>query len=58
MEKKKEICPKCKTPMLFMYGMGWDYDRWVCGTRGCYEEIELDETTYPEDFKEIKDERD
>jgi len=50
-------CPVHKMPMLIMYGMGWDYDRFVCGIRGCDEEIEMDETTCPEDFKEIKDDK-
>lgn len=42
-------CPSCSSDMLFLYGCGWDYDRWVCGSRDCNEEIELDTTTHIED---------
>lgn len=42
-------CPAHNTTMMFMYGVGFDYDRWLCMERGCYEEIELETTTYPEE---------
>jgi len=51
-EPKK--CPVCGCDMIFMYGCGCDYDRWVCharvpGTlRLCDGEVELEETTYPD----------
>ncbi len=41
-------CPVCGGIMLLMYGCGWDYDRLICGSRGCPGEIELETTTYPE----------
>ena len=50
MEKKE--CPRCKGLLLMMYGYGWDYDRWVCGTYGCHYEEELTTTTYPKPEKE------
>jgi len=58
--KEKPLCPKCKKPMLMMYGAGWDYDRWICGTRGCNEEVELETSTFPfvECFKrEVKNDK-
>ena len=39
-------CEVCKEPMLRMYGSGWDYDRFICGSREHDFEIELDTTTY------------
>lgn len=42
-------CARCGTEMLMMYGAGWDYDRWICGTPGCDFEIELDITTHVDD---------
>ena len=39
------ICPTHNTPMLMMYGAGWDYDRWVCPVSMCYEEVELETST-------------
>ena len=51
MSKKTKLCPVHKTPMLMMYGCGWDYDRWVCGVRGCECEVELETSTLPEDLK-------
>jgi len=49
---EKPQCPEHKHDMLIMYGCGWDYDRWLCPIRGCEYEIELETTTYPEDFPE------
>jgi len=37
--------------MILMYGSGWDYDKWLCGTYGCDFEIELETSSYPEDEK-------
>jgi hypothetical protein len=55
----KQKCPKCGEDMLFMYGCGWDYDRWVCMNKNgesrfcfCNGEIELESTTYPEGFEQ------
>ena len=48
---KSPKCPECGKEMFFLYGCGWDYDRWVCmcryGLRLCPGEIELETTTYP-----------
>ena len=35
-------CPECGAGMIFMPGHGWDLDRWVCGSVGCYGEIEIE----------------
>lgn len=43
---EKQICPKCKSSMLMMYGCGWDYDRLICGR--CDYEHEFKTTSYPE----------
>ena len=53
-KQKAPLCPVHKMPMLMMYGAGWDYDRWVCAVGRCYEEVELDTTTIPEDYKSGK----
>jgi hypothetical protein len=45
---KTPPCPICKTPMLMMWGCGWDYDRWICPVRGCDGEVELETTSYYE----------
>jgi hypothetical protein len=50
-------CPVCGDPnMIWMPGVGWDYDRWLCGrlmpgrrVLVCDGEIELETTTYPEE---------
>ena len=47
-EQEDPCCPVHNTKMLMMYGCGWDYDRWLCVEKQCYEEIELETTTYPE----------
>lgn len=47
--KNPPKCKKCSEPMLMMFGYGWDYDRWLCGTKGCYFEIELKSTTVPKE---------
>jgi hypothetical protein len=39
------LCPECGSTMIFMYGCGWDYDRWICSQRGCHGDIELETTT-------------
>jgi ribosomal protein S27AE len=44
---EKQICPKCKSSMLMMYGCGWDYDRLICGR--CDYEYEFKTTSYPDD---------
>jgi len=46
-----QLCPIHKAPMIMLYGAGWDYDRWICGVRGCCEEIELETSTLPSDNK-------
>ena len=46
---EKQICPKCKSSMLMMYGCGWDYDRLICGNRNCDYEHEFKTTSYPND---------
>ena len=59
------ICPLCGAPgMFFMYGCGWDYDRWVCGTligtrriTVCPGEIELDTSTMPPEDKDNDNEK-
>ena len=50
--KDKPKCPVHGDSMLIVYGYGWDYDRWLCGTIGCDFEIELETTTYPEEIEE------
>lgn len=50
-------CPICGEKMAFIYGCGWDYDRWVCMEKVdrfiiCEGEVELDETTYPEEMEQ------
>lgn len=42
------LCPVHHHPMLMMYGAGWDYDRWVCGTPMCDHEVELETSSLPE----------
>jgi len=51
-------CPVCKEAMTFVHGCGWDYDRWFCTNMVgrfelCSEEIELDESTYPEGVGDV-----
>ena len=46
------ICTKCNTNMLFCYGLGFDYDRWICGDRLCTHEVELETSTIPDDTKD------
>jgi ribosomal protein S27AE len=41
----REYCPRCGSELIAMYGVGWDYDRKVCGKRGCDYEIEFETTT-------------
>ena len=36
-----EFCIKCGSEMLSMYGVGFDYDRKICPSRGCDYEIEF-----------------
>ena len=51
-------CPECGEEMMFFYGCGFDYDRWMCVRKldkfvlFCPGEVELDETSYPEGFEE------
>jgi ribosomal protein S27AE len=42
-------CPICGSVMLAMYGCYFDNDRFVCGTRYCDGEIELDTTSLPDE---------
>lgn len=49
--KENQICPKCKTILLMMYGCGWDYDRLICGNKDCDFEIEFESTSYYDDTK-------
>ena len=53
---KQPDCPICGEPMVFFHGCDWDNDRWYCmkkfDGRLCKGEIELETTTYPEDFPE------
>jgi len=37
------VCPECGEELLRMFGCGWDYDRFVCGSKYCDYEIELEE---------------
>ena len=46
--EKPEYCPDCGGILLAMYGYGFDYDRKICGTRGCHYETEYESTTEPE----------
>lgn len=53
---EEQICKVCGEVMLMMYGNGWDYDRLVCGSRSCDNEVEFDSTSYYEDEKkEVED---
>lgn len=45
------LCPDHHHPMIMMYGGGWDYDRYLCGVRGCTHEVELETSTLPEENK-------
>jgi hypothetical protein len=47
---KNAKCPECGEHMLAMLGHGWDYDRFICSKFMCDGEIELDTTTYTEEF--------
>lgn len=51
MSDAQKPCPICGNGMIFMYGCGWDYDRWICPEYLYTGEIELSETTYPEEEK-------
>ena len=50
--KKPIKCPSCGNEMMYIYGNGWDYDRWYCvhkveGKAGvCGHEIELNVSTF------------
>lgn len=52
MEMTRQPCPVCGGYMLMLYGCGWDYDRWLCGERGCEGEIELETTTFPDEMED------
>jgi hypothetical protein len=43
-------CPECGKQMLVMLGEGWDFDRFVCGIYMCDGEIELETTTYAQEY--------
>ena len=45
---KPEYCADCGERLLVMYGCGFDYDRKICGVRGCHYEVEYESTTEPE----------
>ena len=51
MPKTTKKCPKCQSPMLFMFGCGWDYDRYVCSDRGCDHAEETERSSYPPEVK-------
>lgn len=40
--KTDPMCIHCGTSMIVMYGACFDYDRFICGTRGCNYEIEME----------------
>ncbi len=45
-------CPKCKAPIIFVHGGGWDYDIEYCSSRnGCDYEVEYETTTDIENEK-------
>lgn len=54
------ICPIHKTPLIKMYGCGWDYDRLICGEKTtslntCLFEVELQESSYPDEQDKDKE---
>lgn len=42
-----KTCPYCGSPMLMLYGYGWDYDKLVCSSKTCVGEYELKTSTFP-----------
>lgn len=46
---EKQYCKFCGSELIFIYGVGWDYDRLICSKKYCTFEIELNSTTYPVD---------
>ena len=38
-------CPKCGSPLMRLWGEGWDWDHATCPRRNCDYDIELDECT-------------
>lgn len=43
-------CPECgASSMIWLPGGGWDYDRWICGRRGCSGEVDADEAEREDD---------
>ena len=48
-ELKDEKCPKCKSYVIHVYGLGWDNDRKWCSNINCDYEKEYITTTYIKD---------
>ena len=42
-------CPICGSPLLRLFGSGWDWDRALCSSKECLYDKELDEMTTEED---------
>ena len=40
-----KACPKCSTPLVRLWGHGWDWDLAICTAKGCDYEEELNEST-------------
>lgn len=38
-------CPVCQSPLLRLWGEGWDWDHAVCSSHGCDYDVELDVMT-------------
>lgn len=43
--KLDKNCPLCDSPMLRLWGYGWDWDLGVCSNKECMYEEELNEST-------------
>jgi len=48
-----KLCPSCKAQTLqYMYGCGFDYDRWFCTDQNCGYERTLSKSTYPKESEQ------